>query len=80
MGRIINMSDYIKEVNTARREMETNPNAEVDEDLFEEDEDVEILTMGELSDIDEYLRNIEEGCMKLREVLGLDGETFNNGD
>ena len=70
MGRIINMSDYIKEVNTAKREMETNPNAEVDEDLFEEDEDVEILTMGELSDIDEYLRNIEEGCMKLREVLG----------
>lgn len=80
MGRIINMSDYIKEVNTAKREMETNPNAEVDEDLFEEDEDVEILTMGELSDIDEYLRNIGEGCMKLREVLGLDGETFNNGD
>lgn len=80
MGRIINMSDYIKEVNTAKREIETNPNAEVDEDLFEEDEDVEILTMGELSDIDEYLRNIEEGCMKLREVLGLDGETFNNGD
>lgn len=80
MGHIINMSDYIKEVNTAKREMETNPNAEVDEDLFEEDEDVEILTMGELSDIDEYLRNIEEGCMKLREVLGLDGETFNNGD
>ena len=80
MGRIINMSDYIKEVNTAKREMETNPNAKVDEDLFEEDEDVEILTMGELSDIDEYLRNIEEGCMKLREVLGLDGETFNNGD
>lgn len=80
MGRIINMSDYIKEVNTAKREMETNLNAEVDEDLFEEDEDVEILTMGELSDIDEYLRNIEEGCMKLREVLGLDGETFNNGD
>lgn len=79
MGRIINMSDYIKEVNTAKREMETNPNAEVDEGLFEEDEDVEILTMGELSDIDEYLRNIEEGCMKLREVLGLDGETFNNG-
>lgn len=79
MGRIINMSDYIKEVNTAKREMETNLNAEVDEDLFEEDEDVEILTMGELSDIDEYLRNIEEGCMKLREVLGLDGETFNNG-
>lgn len=79
MGRIINMSDYIKEVNTAKREMETNPNAEVDEDLFEEDEDVKILTMGELSDIDEYLRNIEEGCMKLREVLGLDGETFNNG-
>lgn len=80
MGRIINMSDYIKEVNTAKREMETNPNAEVDEDLFEEDEDVEILTMGELSDIDEYLRNIEEGCMKLRGVLGLDGETFNNWD
>lgn len=80
MGRIINMSDYIKEVNTAKREMETNPNVEVDEDLFEEDEDVEILTMGELSDIDEYLRNIEEGCMKLREVLGLDGETFNSGD
>lgn len=80
MGRIINMSDYIKEVNTAKREMETNPNAEVDEDLFEEDEDVEILTMGELSDIDEYLRNIEEGCMKLREVLGLDGETFNYWD
>lgn len=80
MGRIINMSDYIKEINTAKREMETNPNVEVDEDLFEEDEDVEILTMGELSDIDEYLRNIEEGCMKLREVLGLDGETFNNGD
>ena len=80
MGRIINMSDYIKEVNTAKREMETNSNAEIDEDLFEEDEDVEILTMGELSDIDEYLRNIEEGCMKLREVLGLDGETFNNGD
>ena len=79
MGRIINMSDYIKEVNTAKREMETNPNAEVDEDLFEEDEDVEILTMGELSDIDEYLRNVEEGCIKLREVLGLDGETFNNG-
>ena len=79
MGRIINMSDYIKEINTAKREMETNPNVEVDEDLFEEDEDVEILTMGELSDIDEYLRNIEEGCMKLREVLGLDGETFNNG-
>lgn len=80
MGRIINMSDYIKEVNAVKREMETNPNAEVNEDLFEEDEDVEILTMGELSDIDEYLRNIEEGCMKLREVLGLDGETFNNGD
>ena len=80
MGRIINMSDYIKEVNTAKREMETNSNAEIDEDLFEEDEDVEILTMGELSDIDEYLRNIEEGCMKLRAVLGLDGETFNNGD
>lgn len=80
MGRIINMSDYIKEVNTAKREMETNTNAEIDEDLLEEDEDVEILTMGELSDIDEYLRNIEEGCMKLREVLGLDGETFNNGD
>ena len=80
MGRIINMSDYIKEVNTVKREMETNLNAEVDEDLFEEDEDVEILTIGELSDIDEYLRNIEEGCMKLREVLGLDGETFNNGD
>lgn len=80
MGRIINMSDYIKEVNTAKREMEINPNVEVDEDLLEEDEDVEILTMGELSDIDEYLRNIEEGCMKLREVLGLDGETFNNGD
>lgn len=80
MGRIINMSDYIKEVNTVKREMETNPNAEVDEDLFEEDEDVEILTMGELSDIDEYLRNIEEGCMKLREVLGLDGETFNYWD
>ena len=79
MGRIINMSDYIKEVNTAKREMETNPNVEIDEDLLEEDEDVEILTMGELSDIDEYLRNIEEGCMKLREVLGLDGETFNNG-
>ena len=79
MGRIINMSDYIKEVNTAKREMETNPNAEIDEDLLEEDEDVETLTMGELSDIDEYLRNIEEGCMKLREVLGLDGETFNNG-
>lgn len=79
MGRIINMSDYIKEVNTAKREMETNLNAEIDEDLFEEDEDVEILTMGELSDIDEYLRNIEEGCMRLREVLGLDGETFNNG-
>lgn len=79
MGRIINISDYIKEVNTAKREMETNSNAEVDEDLLEEDEDVEILTMGELSDIDEYLRNIEEGCMKLREVLGLDGETFNNG-
>ena len=79
MGRIINMSDYIKEVNTAKREMETNTNAEIDEDLLEEDEDVEILTMGELSDIDEYLRNIEEGCMKLREVLGLDGETFNNG-
>lgn len=79
MGRIINMSDYIKEVNTAKREMKTNLNAEIDEDLFEEDEDVEILTMGELSDIDEYLRNIEEGCMKLREVLGLDGETFNNG-
>lgn len=79
MGRIINMSDYIKEVNTAKREMETNPNAEIDEDLLEEDEDVEILTMGELSDIDEYLRNIEEGCMKLREVLRLDGETFNNG-
>lgn len=78
MGRIINMSDYIKEVNTAKREMETNPNAEIDEDLLEEDEDVEILTMGELSDIDEYLRNIEEGCMKLREVLGLDGETFND--
>ena len=80
MGRIINMSDYIKEVNTAKREMETNPNVEIDEDLFEEDEDVEILTMGEFSDIDEYLRNIEESCMKLREVLGLDGETFNNGD
>lgn len=80
MGRIINMSDYIKEVNTAKREIETNPNVEVDEDLLEEDEDVEILTMGELSDIDEYLRNIEEGCMKLREVLGLDGETFNNRD
>ena len=79
MGRIINMSDYIKEVNTAKREMETNPNAGIDEDLLEEDEDVEILTMGELSDIDEYLRSIEEGCMKLREVLGLDGETFNNG-
>ena len=78
MGRIINMSDYIKEVNTAKRGMEINPNVEVDEDLFEEDEDVEILTMGELSDIDEYLRNIEEGCMKLKEVLGLDGETFNN--
>ena len=80
MGRIINMSDYIKEVNTAKREMETNLNTEIDEDLLEEDEDVEILTMGELSDIDEYLRNIEEGCMKLREVLGLDWETFNNGD
>ena len=79
MGRIINMSDYIKEVNTVKREMETNLNAEIDEDFLEEDEDVEILTMGELSDIDEYLRNIEEGCMKLREVLGLDGETFNNG-
>ena len=80
MGRILNMSDYVKEVNTAKREMETNTSAEVDEDLLEEDEDVEILTMGELSDIDEYLRNIEEGCMKLREVLGLDGETFNNRD
>lgn len=80
MGRIINMSDYIKEVNTAKREMETNANAEIDEDLLEEDEDAEILTMGELFDIDEYLRNIEEGCMKLREVLGLDGETFNSGD
>ena len=80
MGRIINMSDYIKEVNTAKREMETNLNAEIDEDLLEEDEDVEILTMGELSDIDEYLMSVEEGCMKLREVLGLDGETFNNGD
>nr|DAO87615.1 MAG TPA: hypothetical protein [Caudoviricetes sp.] len=80
MGRIINMSDYIKEVNTAKMEMETNPNAEIDEDLFEEDEDVETLIMGKLSDIDEYLRGIEEGCMKLREVLGLDGETFNNGD
>ena len=80
MGRIINMSDYIKEVNTAKREMETNLNAEINEDLLEEDEDVEILTMGELSDIDEYLRNIEEGCMKLREVLGLDGETFNYWD
>lgn len=79
MGRIINMSDYIKEVNTAKRKMETNPDTEIDEDLLEEDEDVEILTMGELSDIDEYLRNVEEGCMKLREVLGLDGETFNNG-
>lgn len=80
MGRIINMSDYIKEVNIAKREMETNPNVEVDEDLFEEDEDVEILTMGELSDIDEYIRSVEEGCMKLREVLGLDGATFNNRD
>lgn len=80
MGRIINMSDYIKEVNTAKKEMETNLNVEIDEDLLEEDEDVEILTMGELSDIDEYLRNIVEGCMKLKEVLGLDGETFNNGD
>ena len=79
MGRIINMSDYIKEVNTAKREMETNLDVEAYKDLFEEDEDVEILTMGELSDIDEYLRNVEEGCMKLREVLGLDGETFNNG-
>lgn len=79
MGRIINMSDYIKEVNTVKKEMETNPGVEVDESLFEEDEDVEILTMGELSDIDEYLRSIEEGCTKLREVLGLDGETFNNG-
>ena len=78
MGRIINMSGYIKEVNTAKREMETNLDVEAYEDLFEEDEDVEILTMGELSDIDEYLRNVEEGCMKLREVLGLDGETFNN--
>ena len=78
MGRIINMSGYIKEVNTAKREMETNLDIEAYEDLFEEDEDVEILTMGELSDIDEYLRNVEEGCMKLREVLGLDGETFNN--
>ena len=78
MGRIINMPGYIKEVNTAKREMETNINAEIDEDLLEEDEDVEILTMVELSDIDEYLRNIEEGCMKLREALGLDGETFNN--
>ena len=80
MGRIINMSGYIKEVNTAKKEMETNLDVEAYEDLFEEDEDVEILTMGELSDIDEYLRNVEEGCMKLREVLGLDGETFNNGD
>ena len=78
MGRIINMSDYIKEVSTAKRVMETNLDVEVYEDLFEEDEDVEILTMGELSDIDEYLRNVEEGCMKLREVLRLDGETFNN--
>ena len=74
------MSGYIKEVNTAKKEMETNLDVEAYEDLFEEDEDVEILTMGELSDIDEYLRNVEEGCMKLREVLGLDGETFNNGD
>ena len=79
MGHIINMSNYIKEVNTAERGMEINLDVEAYEDLFEEDEDVEILTMGELSDIDEYLRNIEEGCMKLREVLGLDGETFNNG-
>lgn len=78
MGRIINMSGYIKEVNTAKREMETNLDVEAYKDLFEEDEDVEILTMGELSDIDEYLRNVEEGCIKLREVLGLDGETFNN--
>ena len=29
MGRIINMSDYIKEVNTAKREMETNPNGSI---------------------------------------------------
>lgn len=79
MGHIINMSNYIKEVNTAKREMETNLDVEAYKDLFEEDEDVEILTMGELSDIDEYLRNVEEGCIKLREVLGLDGETFNNG-
>ncbi len=78
MGHIINMSNYIKEVNTAEREMETNLDVEAYKDLFEEDEDVEILTMGELSDIDEYLRNVEEGCIKLREVLGLDGETFNN--
>lgn len=79
MGRIISMTDYIKQIETAKREMEVNPDAEVDEELLEEDEDVEILTMGELSDIDEYLRNVEEGCSKLREVLGLDGETFNNG-
>ena len=78
MGRIINMSGYIKEVNTDTREMEPNIDVEVYVGLFEEDEDVEILTMGELSDIDEYLRNVEEGCIKLREVLGLDGETFNN--
>ena len=68
MGRIINMSDYIKEVNTAKREMETNPNAEVDEGLFEEDEDVEILTMGELSDIDEYLRNIIEARIRWGDI------------
>lgn len=81
MGRIISMTDYIKQIETAKREMEADPNAEVDEDLdlLDEDEDVEILTMGELSDIDEYLRNVEEGCMKIREVLGLDGETFNDG-
>lgn len=77
MGRIYNIADYAKVLKRMKEEHE----AEVSKDLLElpEDEDVEVLTMGELSDIDEYLRNIEEGCSKLREVLDLDGETFDNG-
>jgi hypothetical protein len=77
VGRIYNIADYAKVLKRMKEEHE----AEVSKDLLElpEDEDVEVLTMGELSDIDEYLRNIEEGCSKLREVLDLDGETFDNG-
>lgn len=80
MGKVIRLSDFpgfrdkLRYTEMAENEKGEMEEYESDEDAWTEDEEVVVLSQGDMSDLVDAYKMIQDGLDKVKEITGIDYE------